>query len=426
VTSIRTTLFSPALGLLLVVAMFAVPVLGVVGSADAQTPEQRQLADARDRLARLSDEIDAAEADAEDAEHALEDADATLREVEQVVNEVALSVEAQRVVVADTTARLHEVELEAAELEAAFNDRVARLFKDGPANGIELLLNSGPAEEAIARGTYLQQVAATDQISLERLEAAQTAVAAERRRVAAEQERLEEMLAEQEALLAEVQELRERRALAAASARDRVRDLDREHGDLEEESDRLEAVIRQQQEEERRRQAEERRRLEEERRREAERQRQAEQQRQASQQTQQAAQPASSSGSAGGGGGSYVWPICAPVTSEYGPRWGTIHRGIDLGASTGTPIGASAAGRVIFAGWQGGYGNLVVIDHGNGVATAYAHMSSIAAGVGANVSQRQVIGYVGSTGDSTGPHLHLEFRVNGTAVNPRQYLSGGC
>lgn len=101
-----------------------------------------------------------------------------------------------------------------------------------------------------------------------------------------------------------------------------------------------------------------------------------------------------------------------------------MHRGIDQGASTGTPIGAAKAGTVIFAGWQGGYGNLVLVDHADGVVTAYAHMSSIGVSRGASVSQGQTVGAVGSTGNSTGPHLHLETRVNGSAVNPRQYLSG--
>ncbi|MEX0836143.1 MAG: M23 family metallopeptidase [Nitriliruptor sp.] len=101
-----------------------------------------------------------------------------------------------------------------------------------------------------------------------------------------------------------------------------------------------------------------------------------------------------------------------------------MHRGIDQGARTGTPIGASKAGTVIFAGWQGGYGNLVLIDHGS-VVTAYAHQSRMAVRSGQSVSQGSTIGYVGNTGNSTGPHLHFETRVNGSAVNPRQYLSGG-
>ncbi|MEP6976525.1 MAG: peptidoglycan DD-metalloendopeptidase family protein [Thermoleophilia bacterium] len=118
----------------------------------------------------------------------------------------------------------------------------------------------------------------------------------------------------------------------------------------------------------------------------------------------------------------FIWPVSGPVTSGFGVRWGRMHEGIDIAAASGTPIHAAAGGTVIYAGWLGGYGNLVVIDHHNSLATAYGHQSAIATGVGAIVSQGQVIGYVGSTGHSTGPHLHFEVRVNGTAVDPLGYL----
>jgi murein DD-endopeptidase MepM/ murein hydrolase activator NlpD len=118
----------------------------------------------------------------------------------------------------------------------------------------------------------------------------------------------------------------------------------------------------------------------------------------------------------------FIWPVSAPITSPFGWRWGRMHEGIDLGAAYGTPIAAAAAGAVIYAGWEGGYGNLVVIDHGGGLATAYGHQSRIAVSVGQQVAQGQIIGYVGSTGHSTGPHLHFEVRVNGQPVDPLGYL----
>jgi len=117
-----------------------------------------------------------------------------------------------------------------------------------------------------------------------------------------------------------------------------------------------------------------------------------------------------------------IWPVNAPVTSPFGWRWGRLHEGIDLGAAYGTPIAAAAAGTVIYAGWMEGYGNLTVIDHGGGLATAYGHQSRIAVNVGQTVAQGAIIGYVGSTGHSTGPHLHFEVRVNGRAVDPLGYL----
>jgi murein DD-endopeptidase MepM/ murein hydrolase activator NlpD len=116
-----------------------------------------------------------------------------------------------------------------------------------------------------------------------------------------------------------------------------------------------------------------------------------------------------------------IWPVTGPVVSGFGMRWGRMHTGIDIGAGYGTPIVASASGTVIFAGWMGGYGNFVIVDHGGGLSTAYAHQSSIAIG-GGTVSQGQVIGYVGCTGHCFGPHLHFEVRINGSAVDPLGYL----
>ncbi len=117
-----------------------------------------------------------------------------------------------------------------------------------------------------------------------------------------------------------------------------------------------------------------------------------------------------------------VWPVSGPITSSFGPRWGRMHEGIDISGSSGTPIAAAASGTVIVAGWSGGYGNLVVIDHGNGISTAYAHNSSLAVRVGQTVSQGTIIAGMGTTGNSTGVHTHFEVRVNGTAVNPVDYL----
>jgi murein DD-endopeptidase MepM/ murein hydrolase activator NlpD len=117
-----------------------------------------------------------------------------------------------------------------------------------------------------------------------------------------------------------------------------------------------------------------------------------------------------------------IWPVNGPVTSPFGYRWGRLHAGIDIGVGYGTPIHAAATGRVVLAGWTGGYGNYTCIDHGGGLATCYAHQSSYAVSAGAQVSQGQVIGYVGSTGHSFGAHLHFEVRINGNPVDPLGYL----
>jgi len=120
--------------------------------------------------------------------------------------------------------------------------------------------------------------------------------------------------------------------------------------------------------------------------------------------------------------GKYLWPVTGTITSRFGWRWGRFHHGIDIGAPQGRSIVASRAGRVTFSGWNGGYGNTVIIDHGDGVTTLYAHASRLLVSRGTWVEAGQVIARVGSTGFSTGPHLHFEVRVNGVAINPLSVL----
>jgi len=118
----------------------------------------------------------------------------------------------------------------------------------------------------------------------------------------------------------------------------------------------------------------------------------------------------------------FVWPVHGVLTSGFGWRWGRMHEGVDIAVSNGTPVVAAAAGTVIVAGWMGGYGNLVVVDHGGGISTAYGHNTSVTVGVGQQVAQGQLIAYSGNTGHSTGPHVHFEVRINGGAVDPMGYL----
>ena len=153
----------------------------------------------------------------------------------------------------------------------------------------------------------------------------------------------------------------------------------------------------------------------------------------------QAAAAAAQASSGGGGGGSdyyqpvsgsgaMIWPVNGVVTSPYGyrthPIFGTTiyHSGIDIGVDYGTPVHAADGGVVVEAGWISGYGYAVIIDHGNGLSTLYGHNQELAVSEGQSVSQGQVIAYAGSTGNSTGPHVHFEVRANGDPVDPSAYL----
>lgn len=125
---------------------------------------------------------------------------------------------------------------------------------------------------------------------------------------------------------------------------------------------------------------------------------------------------------------SLSWPVRGSISSAYGwrthPVYGTegFHEGIDIAASLGAKVAAAATGKVTFVGWSGDYGRLIVIDHGGGVETAYGHLNDYNVSTGNSVVAGQIVGYVGESGNATGPHLHFEVRKNGSTVNPRSYL----
>jgi murein DD-endopeptidase MepM/ murein hydrolase activator NlpD len=126
-----------------------------------------------------------------------------------------------------------------------------------------------------------------------------------------------------------------------------------------------------------------------------------------------------------------IWPVAGNIRSGFGRRRDPFtgrneqHQGLDIGALYGTPVHTPANGRVVFAGRQAAYGNLVVIDHGSGITTRYGHLSQFDVNVGDRLAKGELLGFVGSTGRSTGPHLHYEVRMDERAVNPRNYLPSG-
>jgi murein DD-endopeptidase MepM/ murein hydrolase activator NlpD len=121
-----------------------------------------------------------------------------------------------------------------------------------------------------------------------------------------------------------------------------------------------------------------------------------------------------------------LWPVRGPITSEFGLRRGfaRFHSGIDIGAEPATPCRTAAAGTVVFAGWRNGYGQTIIVDHGDRIHTLYGHLSRVGVSPGQRVEQGAVLGLTGTTGHASGPHLHYEILVNGRPVDPGPYLAG--
>lgn len=276
--------------------------------------------------------------------------------------------------------------------------RLRQLYARGAPDPLVVLMQSGSLREAVETADVLEGIAARDGDLAESVgryadETRETrdAIAQVRADVARSEARAEEAAVEARAVKADLEEQRaavgrvfaQRDALLDAVVGDR-REIEAETRNLEERSAALANRIREAQ-----------------------------------------GLPAAPSGTVAVGAPSsagLTWPVQGTITSGFGPRWGRMHEGLDIAGASGTPIAAAKAGTVIFAGWSGGYGNMVVLDHGGGLSTAYPHLSSISVSVGQGVGQGSVVGGMGTTGNSTGVHLHFEVRVGGAAVNPLGYL----
>lgn len=271
-------------------------------------------------------------------------------------------------------------------------EQLITIYKAGETNAITVILSSDDYDEMVGRAAYMGSVQESGEELASRIEELRDqkrstveAVRGARDEIAARQAELERTRAELEAREQDLIEARERERRALARTRTEVGSLQGDVSDLEK---KVQAQL------------------------------QAAQAESATPSEPVAATPGASEPSSSG----LIWPVSGSVTSPFGPRWGSMHEGIDIGAAEGTPIQAADSGTVVMAGWNGGYGNYTCIDHGGGFSTCYAHQSVIGVSVGQQVEQGEVIGEVGNTGHSFGAHLHFETRVNGAAQDPLGYL----
>ena len=339
------------------------------------------------QLSAVVSELEAAQAAVDDAQASVSALEAELSSAQERLDELTARLERQ-------TRRLERLRAEYAKAVAILEARVRAAYIDAPPDMISFLVSASSFDEVIDSVELLARIGAQDQRIASQVEKARVAAARERG-ATIETKRLQvaavsvisartsearvarDQLAGDRDRLASVRSLKQS---ALAGTRDSRAEYLHEVEALAAQSVALAAQIRGAQED------------------------------------------AGSTGTGQPSSAGLIWPCDGVVVSGFGMRWGRMHEGIDIGCAFGTPNRAAAAGTVIHAGWLGGYGNLVVIDHGNGLSTAYAHASSILVGVGQSVSQGETVSLVGSTGNSSGPHLHFEVRVNGQAVDPLAYL----
>lgn len=299
-----------------------------------------------------------------------------------------------------TRARLLKAQQDLKRRQQVLNRRAANLYKSGRLGYVEVLIKTRRLDELVNRlellsllarqdGSLLGQIKASQaRVGREKvdLERRQAQVAVTERQQRGETDRLEALVATRAGAVQRLDEAKSRKRSVVEQAEHDKASWERQEDALLAESASIAAKLR--------------------------------------------ATPAvqADSGTARVSRGGFVRPVPGRITSPFGYRVHPIfhvrrlHTGLDMSAGMGTPIHASAAGTVVFAGWRGGYGRVVMIAHGGGVSTLYAHQSAILVSVGRVVERGQVIGRVGSTGYSTGAHLHFEVRVSGSPVDPMGYL----
>ncbi|CAN5894278.1 hypothetical protein BH20ACT7_BH20ACT7_14300 [soil metagenome] len=389
-----------------VVLVLLAATIGVVlpATANPVLPEEQRLADIRARIATVRQEISAAKTTNQRDAVAFANAQRQLAVVMNALAAAEQAVQRQQLAVDEARVRLAALRAREAQQRGVMADRAVTLYKRGGMDSLTTVLGSDSTTHALRRSAYVDAVNRADARSVQRVTSTQTAVDAQHIQLGVEQEALERVATEQRQVAAEAEEIRDDRAAVLAASSSRVNSLQTRETHLEVEGRRIAALARR-----------------------AQRMAAASRSRQSATSTATpsataATDTTTTTTSTEVGTGGWTWPAGGTVTSEFGYRWGRLHAGLDIGAPEGSPIWAARGGTVTYAGAMGGYGNLVLLDHGGGVSTAYAHQSAIMVSVGASVSAGQQIGQVGSTGNSTGPHLHFETRIGGNPQDPRSYL----
>ena len=292
----------------------------------------------------------------------------------------------------------------------ALRKRIVDAYEHGEIGYLNVLLSATSFSEFVERWEDIRFLVAQTQRTVRERRTAEQKVSFARRSLQTQEGALEEAVAEQQRAQAQLDALAEQRKQLLAVAAVQRRTVAGQVAELEElsasEESALEGLIQERQREE-----------------EARRRALAEAARRAALLNGTTPPPANP-----GAPGAFSWPVSGPITSGFGLRpnpFGSgveTHPGIDIGAPQGATIAAAAGGRVIFAGWYGGYGNAIIIDHGGSTSTLYGHCSQVFVSVGQDVQRGQAIGAVGMTGRATGPHLHFEVRVNCVPVDPTSRL----
>jgi murein DD-endopeptidase MepM/ murein hydrolase activator NlpD len=369
VTPSRRARALAALATLLATAQVTAPAARAAGPADRLSETRRKLQATRAQLAAFRRSDAELLAVIRSLSGQLGVVSGRLADAERTLARIEASIRAEE----RTLARLEEERRARAGLVGA---RAAAMYVMGPGAQAEAILGSRSMQELIDRSASLEYAMRFDRILMDDLarladRSRKTRAALARQRAAADAWR-DEIAAR----AAELSDVLETKQLAEQALAERIAAFQAEVRELEREQARILALIRSRQS--------------------------------------RSTGPVSRRG--------FIWPIRGRITSDYGPRWGGFHTGIDIDCETGDTIVAAKDGTVIASEWGGGYGQMIIIDHGNGVSTLYAHNSRLYVSDGQRVARGQRISACGATGNATGDHLHFEVRIDGEPTDPKPFL----
>ncbi len=372
---------------------FLLAFLMIFSTVAVYADNQSDLEDVQDEIEQKQEELEAGKEEEERLDREIEELEVSISESENKLVEINEDIVVTKKKIDKTETELEKAEAKVAVQNKNLNSRLRAMYKNGSVGFIDVLLSSGSVSEFIMNYEMVKRIYSSDMDVLEELQANYDIINDKKMELDNLQSGLvdqkQEQLVLQEQLTADKEAVAEKKGVVAANNAE----LEDNIADLEAEADEIEALIQ---------------------------------------------QDAAASENGGGSGGvtynegQFAWPVpgWTRVSSDYGPRicpfhGSEFHTGIDIPAGYGEAVVAAASGTVVSAHYQGGYGNAVLISHGGGIYTLYAHNSSLTVSAGQKVSKGEQVARIGSTGSSTGNHLHFEVRNGasyGTHISPWNYL----
>ena len=361
------------------------PLFAAFGFASEADDQQSELNEVQSQMQKMQERKEKARQKAAAASEGLEEIQSRLNELQAQARELQAKSNALQAKINDNQAQLAKKKAEVEQRKKVYSQRLRQIYINGQVNYLDVLLGAKDFGDFSSRMYLLQKIVSSDIAMLQQLQKDEAEIKSRQEQLDAEMKEIKSTKAELEAKRARANKLKEQRSYMLYKAQEEEQQSQSEYERLLAISENITAMLRNM-------------------------------------------ESSGGGSSSSGGTGRFMWPCRGEITSYFGwrthPIFGTTkyHSGMDIAVDYGTPIMAADSGTVIYSGWLGGYGYAVMIDHGSGLVTLYAHNQSLNVYEGQYVTKGTCIAYAGSTGYSTGPHCHFEVRLHGEVTETLNYL----